>query len=215
MRKPKHRLKPQVITILLVCILLLTAWVSYPKLQIIYIQNKRIETLSSVELPEWIIQDHIKIHDAARTGNRLKKLNNIVVHYVGNPGTTAIQNRNFFNNDGTDVSSHFVIGLEGEVIQCLPLYEVSAASNHRNIDTISVEVCHPDETGRYNDQTYNSLINLLVWLCRKLEMSEEDVIRHYDVTGKLCPIYYVNNPDEWELILNKVNDGLTNNDNKS
>ena len=119
----------------------------------------------------------------------------------GNPETTALQNRDYFNNIGTEVSSHFVVGLEGEIIQCLPLNEVSAASNHRNIDTLSIEVCHPDESGKFNEATYNSLIKLLSWICRTLDLSAEDVIRHYDITGKLCPLYYVENPQEWKSFI--------------
>ena len=42
------------------------------------------------------------------------------------------------------MSAHFLIGLEGEIIQCIPLNEKSSATNDRNRDTISIEVCHPD-----------------------------------------------------------------------
>jgi N-acetylmuramoyl-L-alanine amidase CwlA len=31
-----------------------------------------------------------------------------------------------------------------------------------------------------------------------------DVIRHYDVTGKLCPLYYVRNPKEWTLFKERL-----------
>ena len=42
----------------------------------------------------------------------------------------------YFDNPASDVSSNFVIGPEGEIIQCIPLYEKSSAGNHRNQDTI-------------------------------------------------------------------------------
>ena len=76
----------------------------------------------------------------------------IVIHYVGNPGTTAKANRNYFESlssgeTETYASSHFIVGLEGEVIQCIPLTEIAYASNIRNEDTVAIEVCHPDETG--------------------------------------------------------------------
>lgn len=98
----------------------------------------------------------------------LKKVNSVVVHYTANPGTSAEANRNYFENlrinKTTSASSHFVIGLEGEIVQCIPLDEISYASNDRNIDTISIECCHPDETGKFNDKTYESLVALLSWL---------------------------------------------------
>ena len=202
--KPRHKLKKLPLAIILVLLIVTVSGIFFPNIKNHLIQSQRVKTLSSVDIPDWISEEYINIHDSARTGNKLKRLNNIVVHYVGNPETTAKQNRDFFNNDGTDVSSHFVVGLEGEIIQCLPLDEISAASNHRNGDTISVEVCHPDDSGRYNKQTYSSLIKLLTWLCSTLDLSAEDVIRHYDVTGKLCPLYYVENPEEWEMLINDL-----------
>ena len=129
-----------------------------------------------------------------------------MIHYVGNPNTTAQNNRDFFAKRNTDVCSHFVVGLEGEVIQCVPIYERSAASNHRNRDTISIEVCHPDASGEFNEATYNSLIKLTAWLCDTAGINRERVIRHYDVTGKLCPLYYAQNEEEWEKLKNDVKD---------
>ena len=127
-------------------------------------------------------------------------MKNIVIHYVANPGTTAKQNRDYFNNDDTKVSSHFVVGLEGEVIQCIPLDEISSATNDRNVDTISIEVCHPDESGKFADATYESVVKLTAWLCKKYNLTQNDVIRHYDVTGKDCPKYYVEHPAAWKQL---------------
>ena len=95
------------------------------------------------------------------------------------------------------VSSHFVIGLEGEVVQCIPTSEISYATNSRNVDTISIECCHPDETGQFNTATYDSAVKLTAWLCTRFGLTSDQVIRHYDVTGKDCPKYYVENPDAW------------------
>ena len=153
---------------------------------------------SGVTIPDWIEVDLVGRGNPSRTGRHLQGPADIVVHYVGNPGTTAKQNRNYYNNTNSDVSSHFVVGLDGEIILCIPLNERSAATGERNIDTISIEVCHPDETGRYNDVTYASLQRLVSWLMQHYGLGREHVIRHYDVTGKLCPLYYVEHPEAWE-----------------
>ena len=89
------------------------------------------------------------------------------------------------------------IGLEGEVVQCIPTSEISYATNSRNVDTISIECCHPDETGQFNTATYDSAVKLTAWLCTRFGLTSDQVIRHYDVTGKDCPKYYVENPDAW------------------
>ena len=33
---------------------------------------------------------------------------------------------------------------------------------------------------------------------------QTDVIRHYDVSGKRCPLYYVENPEAWTAFLADV-----------
>lgn len=159
-------------------------------------------------VPDYVDVQLISLFGAARSGRKLEAVRNVVVHYVGNPATSAEANRNYFANPQTTVCSHFVIGLEGEVIQCVPLDERSAASNHRNPDTISIEVCHPDESGQFNDATYASLVKLTAWLCVRFDLTSDDVIRHYDVTGKLCPIYYVENEDAWESFKSDVADEI-------
>lgn len=141
----------------------------------------------------------LTVNAYSRPGTALTKVNGIVVHYTANPGTTAQQNRDYFeglkDSKETSASSHFVIGLEGEIIQCIPTAEIAYASNDRNGDTLAIECCIPDETGQFSDATYQSLVELVAWLCGKFDLGKEDIIRHYDVTGKMCPLYYVEHED--------------------
>ena len=159
-------------------------------------------------MPEWVDVQLIHKHTTARTGINLKDIKNIVIHYVGNPNTAAQNNRDYFDKADTTVSSHFIVGLNGEIIQCVPIYEKSAASNERNKDTISIEVCHPDDSGKYNDKTYESVIKLIAYLCENFSLDENDIIRHYDITGKICPKYYVENEDAWETLKEDVKEKL-------
>ena len=141
----------------------------------------------------------------------LKQVNAVVVHYTANPGTDAMDNRNYFNNlprinedreTPTFASSHFIIGLEGNIMQCIPLSEIAYASNDRNSDTVSIECCHPSKNGKFTDKTYDSLLDLLAYLCLRYGLDPSaDIIRHYDVTGKMCPKYYVKNPEEWKKLV--------------
>ncbi len=144
----------------------------------------------------------LTVNDFSRPGIPLEQINGIAIHYTANPGATAQQNRDYFENlkdsQITQASSHFIVGLEGEIIQCIPSSEMSYATNERNVDTLSIECCHPDETGKFNDSTYNAMVELTAWLCSRFMLSTDDIIRHYDVTGKNCPKYFVENPQEWE-----------------
>jgi N-acetylmuramoyl-L-alanine amidase CwlA len=148
-----------------------------------------------------ISSDYLTPNEYSRPQTPLTDINSIVIHYTANPGTTAANNRNYFEglatNQNTYASSHYIIGLEGEIIQCVPLNEIAFASNNRNNDTISIECCHEDETGKFNEATYGSLVSLTAALCIEFDLGEEDIIRHYDVTEKLCPLYYVEHEDEW------------------
>lgn len=154
--------------------------------------------LGDNHIPAWIDSQILSEDCNSRTGEKISKVRDIAVHYVGNPGSTAQQNRDFFAQPDTEVNSHFVIGLEGEVIQCIPLDERSSATNERNVDTISIEVCHPDDTGQFTDESYAALVKLTAWLCDREHIGRDRVIRHYDVTGKLCPLYFVEHEDAWE-----------------
>ena len=93
-----------------------------------------------VEVPDYVRQDLLTVNPWSRPGTPLEKIDGVVIHYVGNPSTTAQANRNYFESlssgeTETYASSHFVVGLEGEVIQCIPLTEIAYASNIRNDDT--------------------------------------------------------------------------------
>lgn len=168
-----------------------------------------------VAMPDYVTRELLTVNQWSRPGTPLEKIDGVVIHYVGNPGTSAEANRNYFESlssgaDGVYASSHFIVGLEGEVLECVPLTEIAYASNSRNQDTVSIEVCHPDETGEFSTVTYDRVVELTAWLCREFHLDPEtDVIRHYDVTGKDCPRYYVENPEAWERLLLDVSAEMT------
>ncbi len=143
----------------------------------------------------------LDMNEYSRPGTALPEVKGIVVHYTANPGTTAEQNRSYFENlkdtGETYASSHFIIGMEGEIVQCIPCNEIAYASNDRNADTVSIECCIPDETGKFSDETYQSLVAMTAWLMGRYDLATDDVIRHYDVTGKACPKFYVENEWAW------------------
>jgi len=168
---------------------------------------------------DWIYKEFIPINEFSRPGTQLEGINGIVIHFIGNPNTTAEQNRNFFANvapaQGLNVSSNFIIGMDGEILQLVPVDEIAYASHHRNSDTLSVELCHPDETGVFTDETYASAVRLTAWLCARFGLTADDVLRHYDIvrsdgSQKACPVYFVENEEAWEAFLHDVTEGMRN-----
>lgn len=172
--------------------------------------------LKAAEVPEWVQQEFIRKNIFSRPDVSRQRVNHIVIHYVANPGSTAQANRNYFDSladqdpqkSGTSTSSHFVVGLEGEVIQCIPITEIAYGNAPRNNDTIAIEVCHPDETGKFNEATYESVVNLTAWLCNELKLSAKDVVRHYDINGKICPKYFVDHEDAWDQFKKDVAEAM-------
>ena len=179
----------------------------------------------------------MKITDALLTPNKysrpqipLKNVKKVVLHYVGNPNTSAQANRNYFeelknqipdstgkyrlNKDGSYmmyqgkrvtlhwVSSQYIVGLNGEILRCVPENEVAYCSNQANTYSISIECCHPDATGKFTDATTASAAELCAYLLKKYGLSVDDLIRHYDVTGKQCPLWFVPTKYQSEAVAN-------------
>lgn len=153
----------------------------------------------------FIEEDFLTPNEYSRPGEPLPEVTEIFVHYTANAGTSAAQNRSYFENLGitgeTSASAHFVIGYEGEIIQCLPLDEIGYAVKEHNYNSVSIECCYLREDGKFEDATYQSLLKLLGWLMNEYDLGPSAIKRHYDSSGKLCPKYFVEHEDAWEQLL--------------
>ena len=85
---------------------------------------------STIEMPNWVDEQLLTVNRYSRPGTNIPVINGIVIHYVANPGTTAQQNHDYFEglkdqsgSNTVSVSSNFVIGLDGEIIECVPVGE--------------------------------------------------------------------------------------------
>lgn len=184
-------------------------------------KNKGIVEVMSEKLdetkvePPAITEDFLEINEYSRPGTKLKKVKSIFVHYTANPGTSARQNRSYFANlaetHERSASAHFIIGYEGEIVQCIPLEEQAYAVATRNENSLSIECCYLDENGEFTRETYDTLIHTLAWLIQEYHLSTDDILRHYDCGGKLCPLYYVEHEDVWEQLLADVDSYIEEN----
>lgn len=161
----------------------------------------------NVEKPEWE-EAFLTPNDYSRPGERLPEVNSIFVHYTANRNTSAAQNRSYFESlkdtHERSASAHFIIGYDGEIIQCIPFEEIAYAVKTRNYDSISIECCYESADGSFTKETYDSLIHLLAYLVKKYGLSTDDILRHYDCGGKKCPLYYVEHEDDWEQLKRDV-----------
>ena len=161
------------------------------------------EETAGVVMPN-ITLSYLDINEYSRPGTKLEGVNSIFVHYTANAGTSAEQNRSYFSNLAQTherwASAHFIIGCEGEIIQCIPLEEQAFGVKTRNDDSISIECCYLEKDGEFTQATYNTLIQLLAWLIQEYDLETDDILRHYDCGGKKCPLYYVENEDAWNRL---------------
>jgi N-acetylmuramoyl-L-alanine amidase CwlA len=143
------------------------------------------------------------------------------MHYTDHPGQTPIGAWRYFNDPTKSryAGIHYCVGMDGEVYeftdpervvwhagaeeytdwwtQHCPRWAKNQPCRTPNWICIGIEVCHPDPTGKWTEKGEKSAALLAKHLLKRYNLGVSNVIRHYDVTGKLCPKWYVERPEEW------------------
>lgn len=140
----------------------------------------------------------------AGTEDRIKY---IVIHYVGALGG-AEANCKYYASQYIGASAHYYIGFNGEIWQSVEEKDIAwhcgaKAYVHpecRNQNSIGIEMCVRNSSGNladtsrdwyFEDATVQAAIELTKELMAKYNIPADRVIRHHDVTGKICPNPYV------------------------
>ena len=126
----------------------------------------------------------------------------IVVHYTANSGDTAQNNLDYFSREATGTSAHYFVD-ENEVCQSVLDTDTawhcgSENPKHpycRNSNSIGIEMCN--SLNRVPEATRARTAAFVRELMDKYGVPVENVLRHYDVTGKQCPAPWVDSPEEW------------------
>lgn len=154
-------------------------------------------------------------NEFSRPGLKLRKVDAIVLHWVGNPGTSAEANRAYFESLGKNgarkASAHYIIDAK-EIVRCVPDDEVAYhvgltgglpytpwaherwGPEHPNWYCIGIEHCHPDWSGTFEKAVMQRSKILAAGLCVTYKLLPDDIILHWTVTGKDCPRWFVVNP---------------------
>lgn len=138
----------------------------------------------------------------------ISRIKYIVIHYVGALGG-AKANCKYYATANRNASAHYYVGFDGEIWQSVEDNNIAwhcgaKAYKHpecRNANSIGIEMCVRNngnlaDTSKdwyFEDATVASTIELTKWLMKKYNISPDHVIRHHDVTGKICPNPYVYN----------------------
>ena len=127
----------------------------------------------------------------------------IVLHYTGNRGDTAKNNADYFAREVVETSAHyFVDGREiWQSVQDGDTAWHCGARTYRhpecrNANSIGVELC--DAVDGVKDATRANAAALVRELMAQYSVPAERVVRHYDVTGKVCPAPWVRDERAWQ-----------------
>lgn len=140
----------------------------------------------------------------------ISRIRYIVIHYTGDFGT-AEGNCKYFAGGDRKASAHYFVGYEGDIWQSVEDANIAwhcGAKNYihpecRNSNSIGIELCvrkknqnrkeASDEDWYFEDATVKAAVELTRDLMQKYGVPVDHVLRHYDVTGKICPAPFVHN----------------------
>ena len=159
---------------------------------------------------------NIKINLAHKSnyGNQ-RNLNSIelflVFHYTGNDGDTDEANGKYFNGPNRGASAHYFVD-DDSITNTVPdnfvAYHCGTKKKYyhpicRNSNSIGIEMCDTQKNCVYNlsPKTRANAIALGKMLMKKYNIPISRVVRHYDVTHKVCPAYFVNDENAWKQFL--------------
>lgn len=145
------------------------------------------------------------------TGKRTGAIEYICIHYVGAAGDAKANVEYYSQKSVTNASADFFVGHRGDIWQYNPdpkarycwavggarqsAYGGSFYGKCRNANSVSIELCvrnRGDRTANskdwyFEEATLAAAAELVKYLMELYGVPAERVIRHYDVTGKLCP----------------------------
>lgn len=142
-----------------------------------------------------------------------KAIKYLVVHYTGNIGDTAKNNCVYYASNMLNASAHFYVD-DNSVYQSVytnyAAYAVGLGKMKKpyiphppmylkitNYNSISVEICGSSKSREGSDRCKTLAAKLCAELLREYSIPPANVYRHYDVTGKSCPAWAVEDPLKW------------------
>lgn len=157
----------------------------------------------------------------------LSTIKYIVWHYTANDGDTDEANAKYFKTANRKASAHYFVDDDSVTISVPDTYVAwsvggSRYSNYKktggaslykictNKNSINIELCDTIKNGKHDVsvKTLENAILLTQSLMKKYNIPIKNVIRHFDVTGKNCPAYYVNNA-EWNKVKNRIQNNVS------
>ena len=143
---------------------------------------------------------------------RTQPVRYIVMHYTANNGDTARNNCDYYHRvGGLQASAHYFVDEHGamqSVRECDTAWHCGARAywhpECRNGNSIGIEMCsrkRADGSYYIKPETVANAAALAREIMQRYGIDTEHVVRHYDVTGKRCPMPWVDDPAQWAAFL--------------
>lgn len=149
-------------------------------------------------------------YGASRNTSTIKYL---VIHYTANDGDTDEANGKYFANNVVKSSAHYFVD-DDSITQSVPdnyiAYHCGATKYYhaqcRNANSIGIEMCDTKKNGMHDvtERTLQNTITLAKSIMQKYNIPISNVLRHYDVTHKNCPAYFVSDANAWNNFKNSL-----------
>ena len=168
------------------------------------IENNTYVSGSTIDLAGLKINQKISSYNHSK-GN-ISRIKYIVIHYTGNDGDSASGNANFFSNElFPPRSAHYFVD-ETSIYQVVKDEDIAwhcgdgkGKSACNNDNSIGIEMCSRKRNGQFYipSETVKNTAKLTKALMQKYNIGIQNILRHYDVSGKYCPEPFVKNILEW------------------
>lgn len=146
----------------------------------------------------------------------------LVMHYTANPKSTAAGEAKYRMTPGIGTGFHLVVD-DSECYLSTPIEKsaqhcgggLQGTNGHAfykkcmNANSIGIEMCcRQDANGKWyiTEETYKMAVQAAAWVCETYTIDPSHIIRHYDVTGKICPRPWVEDESKYHNFIAEVSD---------
>jgi N-acetylmuramoyl-L-alanine amidase CwlA len=149
---------------------------------------------------------------------RSQKVKYIVIHFTAT-AASALNNLKYFASRAVGASAHFFVDTNGDISQSVELadtaWAVGAKSYRhkecRNANSVSIELVSTGKAA-FTAAQIKALKSAVPELMKKYGVKAENVLRHWDVTGKSCPLYYCGSSEKdkrWAALHKEITGGAS------
>ncbi len=171
----------------------------------------------------YILKTNLAIRGNYGDNRKISSLKYIVLHDSGKDGDSDESNAAYYKEHISKARAHYFVDDDSISISVPDDYIVWSVGGVKyedadqagggkwhgictNANSISIELCDTVKNGKcdFTEETVNNTVRLVKKLMERYRIPPENVIRHFDVTGKICPKPFVDSEKQWKVFKEKI-----------